>query len=62
MGLFRNSSLPRGYGAKDGEMADDLAKAESMKEADAIAKANGLKDTRDAYLWLAERDSNGWVG
>jgi hypothetical protein len=57
MGLFTRSatSTPAGYGRKDREMARALARAASPKEADRIARANGLKDARDARNWLRER-------
>jgi hypothetical protein len=46
---------PKGYGRQDRQMARALANAKDENEADRIARANGLRDARDARSWLRER-------
>jgi len=55
MRLFSRSKNPRGYGRQDREMTKALARAKSPAEADRVARADGLKDARDARSWLRER-------
>lgn len=44
-----------GYGDIDRRMADELRNAETLDEADRIARRNGLRDATDAADWLKSR-------
>ena len=55
MGLFRRTQNPKGYGELDRRLARKLDKAKSEKEADRIARDEGLEDAEDARKWLRER-------
>jgi hypothetical protein len=46
---------PAGYGNRDREMAEVLAKAPTRAEADKIAQADGHKDAAGARKWLRDR-------
>lgn len=49
------SDFGNGYGELDRQLAEALRSARTTEEADRIARADGLRDARDAADWLRER-------
>lgn len=60
--IKHGGNYPTGYGDADKKLADRVFNAPTRREADAAAKADGLKNAEDAAAWLAERSESGWVG
>lgn len=61
--IKHDGGYPRGYGEKDGRLADAVFNAPDRKAADKAARADGHKDTEGAAAWLASRSGDGqWVG
>lgn len=55
MAFTRPGNGEDGYGEQDRQMAGSLRSAASQREADQIARGNGLADADDAANWLRER-------
>lgn len=55
MGILRPGKPGSGYGDRDQQMADALRSARTSREADRIARDNGLRDAEAAEDWLRER-------
>ncbi len=47
--------MAKGFGSKDAALAGKLDSAKTKDEADAVAKADGHKDAKDARDWLKGR-------
>lgn len=60
--VSHDGNYPTGYGEEDKDLADRVFNAPSRREADEVARQDGLRDAEDAARWLVMRSEGGWVG